>query len=154
MSTSSIIVRLLIVIGVAAYMLQVLAVAVFAVPDRYDGAIGVLFSLLIVAGGTLPLALFFYLFRSYLASQGTAEVAAPEPSTLKRMTKEDLVEPISDRELEVLALLAQGKQNKQIAQELSVSLGTVKTHTNNINRKLGTTNRGQAVNRARDMGLL
>ena len=67
---------------------------------------------------------------------------------------EALVEPLSDRELEVLRLLATGKSNQQIADELFVVLDTVKKHVSRILDKLGAANRTQAVARARVLGLL
>ena len=65
-----------------------------------------------------------------------------------------LVEPLSERELEVLRLLAEGLTNREIAEELTVTLGTVKTHVNHIYGKLGVHSRVQAVTRARELGLL
>ena len=67
---------------------------------------------------------------------------------------ERLSEPLSERELEVLALVASGKSNVEIASSLFVSLSTVKTHINNLYRKLGVRSRTQAVARAREMGVL
>jgi LuxR family maltose regulon positive regulatory protein len=66
----------------------------------------------------------------------------------------ELREPLSERELEVLALLAAGKSNQQIASELFVALSTVKTHIKNIYGKLDVRNRTQAVMRARELHLL
>jgi len=65
-----------------------------------------------------------------------------------------LEDPLSERELEVLALLASGKTNSEVARDLFVSVGTVKSHTGNIYRKLGARNRAQALNRARELGLI
>jgi LuxR family transcriptional regulator, maltose regulon positive regulatory protein len=65
-----------------------------------------------------------------------------------------LPEPLSERELEVLVLLAAGKSNRQIASELFVALSTVKTHIKNIYGKLDVRNRTQAVLRAGELGLL
>jgi len=65
-----------------------------------------------------------------------------------------LVEPIHPREHEVLRLMAAGQSNSQIAQQLVISIGTVKTHVHNICGKLGTRNRTEAVARAREIGLL
>jgi ATP/maltotriose-dependent transcriptional regulator MalT len=65
-----------------------------------------------------------------------------------------LLEPLSERELEVLALLASGRTNAEIARDLFVALGTVKSHVNNIYRKLGASNRAEAVSKAREMRLL
>jgi LuxR family maltose regulon positive regulatory protein len=67
---------------------------------------------------------------------------------------ERLPEPPSGRELEILQLVAAGKSNRQIASELFVSVGTVKTHLNNVYRKLGTHSRTQAVARARELNLI
>jgi LuxR family maltose regulon positive regulatory protein len=67
---------------------------------------------------------------------------------------QNLVEPLSDRELEVLRLLAAGKKNQEIADALFVVLGTVKAHINSIYRKLEVSTRVQAVTRARELGLL
>ena len=66
----------------------------------------------------------------------------------------DQVEPLSERELEVLDLIAQGLSNKEISQKLYISLNTVKGHTSNIYGKLVVKNRAQAVIRARRIGLL
>jgi LuxR family maltose regulon positive regulatory protein len=63
-------------------------------------------------------------------------------------------EPLSDRELEVLRLLATGRSNQQIADELVVTLATVKKHVGHILGKLAAGNRTQAVARARVLGLL
>ncbi len=65
-----------------------------------------------------------------------------------------LEDPLSERELEVLALLASGKTNAEIAKDLFVALGTVKSHVNNIYRKLDAANRAEAVTRARGLNLL
>jgi LuxR family transcriptional regulator, maltose regulon positive regulatory protein len=66
----------------------------------------------------------------------------------------DLPEALSERELEVLQLIAAGKSNRRIASELFVSVGTVKTHVNNLYRKLDAHSRTQAVARARELKLL
>jgi LuxR family maltose regulon positive regulatory protein len=65
-----------------------------------------------------------------------------------------LVEPLSERESEVLRLLAAGRTNREIADELYVSLGTVKAHTHHLFAKLGVRGRTEAAARARDVGLL
>jgi LuxR family transcriptional regulator, maltose regulon positive regulatory protein len=64
------------------------------------------------------------------------------------------VQPLSDRELQVLRLLAAGKSNPEIAEELVVVLDTVKKHVGHILDKLGAANRTQAVAHARALGLL
>ncbi len=65
-----------------------------------------------------------------------------------------LEDPLSERELEVLGLLASGKTNSEVAGHLFVSVGTVKSHTGNIYRKLGARNRTEALARAREHGLI
>lgn len=77
---------------------------------------------------------------------GAAPVA-PDPNQL-------LIEPLSDRELEVLYLLARGHTNQAVADELVIAVSTVKKHVNNIFGKLGVSSRTQAVNRARELDLL
>lgn len=65
-----------------------------------------------------------------------------------------LVVPLTERELEVLQLVAAGRQNKEIAGELYVSLNTVKKHVTHIFEKLGVANRTAATDRARQLNLL
>ena len=64
------------------------------------------------------------------------------------------VEPLSERELEVLHLLAAGLTNRQIADQLFVSVSTIKSHVHHISGKLQVSNRTQAVAKARQLGLL
>jgi LuxR family transcriptional regulator, maltose regulon positive regulatory protein len=66
---------------------------------------------------------------------------------------ERLSEPLSERELDVLALIAAGRSNVEIASSLFVSMSTVKTHINNLYRKLGARSRTQALARARELDL-
>ena len=68
--------------------------------------------------------------------------------------KQNLIEPLTQREQEVLALLAEGWTNSEIAESLTVTLGTVKRHVYNICQKLGAANRTQAVAIARRLNLL
>jgi LuxR family maltose regulon positive regulatory protein len=65
-----------------------------------------------------------------------------------------LIEPLSERELEVLRLIAAGLSNQGIAEELVIALGTVKAHTSNIYGKLGVRSRTQAIARAKELKLL
>jgi LuxR family transcriptional regulator, maltose regulon positive regulatory protein len=64
------------------------------------------------------------------------------------------VEPLSERELEVLHLIADGASNREIAEQLVVSLGTVKKHLSNIFDKLDVQSRTQAVVTARRHNIL
>jgi DNA-binding CsgD family transcriptional regulator len=82
-------------------------------------------------------------------------LAAPAGAESPRaMVQEQLVEPLSAREIEVLRLVDQGLSNQQIALKLNVAPSTVKTHINNIYGKLGVQTRVQALNRSRELGLL
>lgn len=65
-----------------------------------------------------------------------------------------LVEPLSDRELEILAVVATGASNKEIAERLFIAEGTVKNHLTNILGKLGVRDRTQAVLKAKEMGII
>jgi len=65
-----------------------------------------------------------------------------------------LDEPLSDREIEVMRLLASGRTSREISHELYVSHGTVKAHAANIYRKLDVHNRAEMLNRSKALGLL
>ena len=67
---------------------------------------------------------------------------------------EQLVEPLSERELEILALIARGDSNKELAEQLFIAEGTVKNHVTHILGKLGVRDRTQAALKARELGLL
>jgi LuxR family maltose regulon positive regulatory protein len=67
---------------------------------------------------------------------------------------EGLMDPMSERELDVLHLIAAGLSNREIAEKLFISLNTVKTHTKNINSKLAVNSRTKAVARAKELGLI
>lgn len=61
---------------------------------------------------------------------------------------------ISDREFEVLSLLAEGRSNKEIAKQLEVSPNTIKTHVSKLFEKLEAQRRTEAISRARDLGMI
>ena len=83
-------------------------------------------------------------------------LAAFEPSQVEQpaATEQPLIESISERELEVLRLIATGLSNPEIAQELIIAVGTVKAHSSAIYRKLDARGRTQAVIRARELNLV
>jgi DNA-binding NarL/FixJ family response regulator len=68
--------------------------------------------------------------------------------------EQPLIEPLSPREMEVLALLAEGLSNQEIAERLTIAHGTAKNHVSNILSKLDVHDRMQAVLRAQEIGLL
>ena len=109
------------------------------------------------------------LFGRLIAAQRSGQAAAGIPlgylaRILRAFSPEDsgpgaaavpgIVEPLTSRELEVLALLAIGRSNQAIAGQLVVTLDTVKKHVSHIMDKLGAANRTEAVTRARELGLI
>ena len=76
------------------------------------------------------------------------------PATSSGQVPQPLLDPLSDREIEVLQFIAEGLTNQQIADRLYLSLHTVKVHARNIYSKLGVSNRTQAVARARELEIL
>ena len=76
------------------------------------------------------------------------------PATVEKPKPETVLEPLSERELDVLTLIATGRTNQEIADILAIALSTVKSHINNLYGKLGTNRRTQAVAIAREKGLL
>ena len=101
-------------------------------------------------------------YAAHLSSQFDAEphrVAPPQekiPLTDAHLASAEqaLAEPLSQRELEVLHLMALGMTNKKIAERLIVAPGTIKAHAASIYRKLESANRTEAVARARQLGIL
>jgi LuxR family maltose regulon positive regulatory protein len=91
--------------------------------------------------------------RRLLAAFPNVELEQPE-STKPQVSEAELIEPLSERELEVLQLIAEGLTNPEIASRLFVSLNTVKAHTRNIYGKLGVHNRTEAVTKSRALGVL
>lgn len=89
-----------------------------------------------------------------LAPAYTARLLAAFPPTAVRGAQSSLVEPLSDRELEVLRLVAQGLSNQEIGERLFLALDTVKGHNRRIYDKLGVQRRTEAIARARELGLL
>jgi LuxR family maltose regulon positive regulatory protein len=79
-------------------------------------------------------------------------VGARRPTTAPQA--DALIEPLSERELEVLQLVAQGLSNQEIGQKLFLALNTVKGHNLRIFGKLQAKSRTEAVARARELGLL
>lgn len=83
------------------------------------------------------------------AQEKTAGIVHPKTTVIQ-----GLVEPLSEREVEVLRLIADGYSNNQIADRLYITQGTVKRHITNLYGKLSVQTRTQAVARGREVGLL
>lgn len=100
----------------------------------------------------------------WYAAQGYNDLAGPHArlaaemevglGARDRMTNQPLVEPLSEREFEVLDLIAAGYSNAEIARQLYIAIGTVKRHINHIYGKLAVSSRTQAIAKARELGLL
>jgi LuxR family maltose regulon positive regulatory protein len=92
----------------------------------------------------------------YLAAllRACGQADAAPPPRRAAAAPPGLAEPLTDRELDVLRLIAAGKSNQRIAHDLVVALDTVKTHVTHILGKLGAANRTEAAARARQLGLI
>lgn len=87
--------------------------------------------------------------------QGTIEaLAGVETEEIPSSANDALIEPLSERELEVLGLLVEGLSNREIADRLYLSVGTIKVHTRNIYGKLNVNSRTQAIASATRLNLL
>jgi LuxR family maltose regulon positive regulatory protein len=75
-------------------------------------------------------------------------------SSKEELMRQEGLEPLTDRELQILRLLDKDLTNKEIARKLTVTSGTVKAHTNNLYRKLSVNNRRAAVTLSKALGLL
>ncbi|WP_243061050.1 LuxR C-terminal-related transcriptional regulator [Nocardioides sp. SR21] len=91
--------------------------------------------------------------RDLLAGRADQPATAPQ-SDIRPGAQEPLLDPLSDRELDVLRLLGSELDGPAIARELVVSLNTVRTHTKHIYTKLGVNNRRAAISKAHQLGLL
>jgi DNA-binding NarL/FixJ family response regulator len=115
------------------------------------------------AWGVLPreasqeelLAAVHALFEGLIVAEPSMLVSLMEPSIqVSERVLDEPVEMLTERELEVLQLLALGLANKQIAAQLGISAHTVKFHISSIYGKLGATNRTEAVRIGLQMGLI
>lgn len=97
---------------------------------------------LVLSGGT------------YLPPQMLSRASATAPAPTALTTRERAQTQLTERQLQVLRLLAEGKPNKIICRELGIEEGTVKAHIATVFRVLDVANRTEAANTAREMGLL
>jgi LuxR family maltose regulon positive regulatory protein len=95
-----------------------------------------------------------YVERLLIVQRKAETVTVRAPEAVATTTQQPLVEPLSQRELEILRLIAAGRSNKEIAQELFVAVSTIKWHVNNIFGKLNVQSRTQAIARAQRLGIL
>ncbi|MEZ4769066.1 MAG: LuxR C-terminal-related transcriptional regulator [Caldilineales bacterium] len=97
-----------------------------------------------------------HLLSQFGLSAGPAAAPALEATGPAQVSSDSElpIEPLSERELEVLHLVAAGASNQEAAERLFVTVNTVRSHLRNINGKLNTTSRGQAVARARALRML
>ncbi len=96
---------------------------------------------------------------STFTSVPQASTASPSPNTRTPLSPDYInvavqVEQLTDREREVLTLIAQGASNREVAERLYVTEGTVKNHMTNILSKLGVRDRTQAVLKAKELGFV
>jgi DNA-binding NarL/FixJ family response regulator len=106
-----------------------------------SGGEGVVHAIRAVASGEV-------VFGPGVAERIMGFFSAPKPTVMQRVFPE-----LTEREEEILSLVAQGKSNQEIARQLFVSLKTVRNHVSNILLKLQVADRAQAVIRARESGL-
>lgn len=93
-------------------------------------------------------------YANRLLAAFPAAAVDPQPPARDMPAEQPMVEPLSDREMEVLRLVAAGLTNRDVAETLFIAVSTVKSHTNSIYGKLGVKNRTQAVARAQALGLV
>lgn len=98
-------------------------------------------------------ALLFTALGAWVGRRLTLGTRPPEPGFRENRKALEYL-GISDRELELLHLLAQGCSNKEIARRASISTNTVKTHLSNLYGKLEVSRRTQAVRKARELRIL
>jgi len=85
---------------------------------------------------------------------GRILAAMADQADVTRTVPGSLIEPLSERELEVLRLVTAGLSNREIAEKLVISTGTAKTHVHNLCGKLGVSNRTEAAMRAKELNLV
>jgi LuxR family maltose regulon positive regulatory protein len=95
-----------------------------------------------------------YIDKLLAVFEAEEQKSADESHLPHALPAQPLTEPLSQRELEVLQLIAQGLSNREISERLFLAVITVKGHNRNIFRKLQVRRRTEAIVRARELGLL
>jgi LuxR family maltose regulon positive regulatory protein len=93
-------------------------------------------------------------YATRLLGESGRAVPSPAEAALAASPVQTLIEPLSERELEVLRLLATGLSNPEIASELYIAVSTIRTHCKSIYGKLGVHGRWEAAQRAQELGLI
>ena len=106
---------------------------------------------LVDAAAVVPLDCLARLRRAFAGGQ---DAGGPGPGAAPPVPVPGIIEPLTTRELEVLAMLAGGRSNQAIATELVVTLDTIKKRVSHVLGKLGAANRTEAVARGRELGLV
>jgi len=101
------------------------------------------------AAGAVQLGCLAQVLRAFASNDDAADTGRAVATAVP-----GLVEQLTARELEILALLAAGAPNPRIAEQLVISLDTVKKHVSHVLGKLGAANRTEAITRARQLGLI
>jgi LuxR family transcriptional regulator, maltose regulon positive regulatory protein len=99
----------------------------------------------------------FLLYYDYIDQLHVAfgnQKEEPLDTQAASLLRQPLAEPLSEREIEVVRLMATGASNQEIAREFVITVNTVKKHISNIFNKLGVKTRLQAVDRARQLGII
>jgi LuxR family maltose regulon positive regulatory protein len=91
--------------------------------------------------------------RTFLGALALVQEGGKEETAVP-LTHTTLLDPLTERELEILTLIAAGLSNKEIAAQLSLSTNTVKMYASQLYQKLDVNRRTEAVARAREIGLL
>jgi LuxR family maltose regulon positive regulatory protein len=150
-----------------AYQIMALRTLALAAQADLSGALALLAQLILLTKPEGYVRLYADLGRPMAALLQRAATSGVEPAEVRKLLAafeiryepaptddQPGLAPLTKREREVIALIAAGDSNQQIAAELVISLGTVKRHISNIYRKLGVRRRTQAVARARELGEL
>ena len=97
---------------------------------------------------------FFKIFKEAGIYMVSVEPQTPGKKTIRHIKPQPLIDPMSNREMEILELLSRYLQNKEIAEQLYISPETVKSHLKRIYDKLMVSNRRDAISKARELGLV